>query len=122
MLGQMLCRCTRIIIRTIISPQPSAFWKAWKNSTEMASKALFNGSDSIITLLTKMMKDGKLIEGSSEGNKGEEITGDERKAFIERSFYTFVIPQVYLRGIILLKAIGGNPAPSRLYHNYIILT
>lgn len=69
-----------------------------------------------------MMKDGKLIEGSSEGNKGEEITGDERKAFIERSFYTFVIPQVYLRGIILLKAIGGNPAPSRLYHNYIILT
>ncbi|KAL5043915.1 hypothetical protein BDW71DRAFT_216052 [Aspergillus fruticulosus] len=73
-------------------------WRGWKNSTEMASRALFNGSDSTITLLTRMMKDGKLIEGSSAGNEGaDEITGDERKAYIEKSFYAYVIPQVWQR-------------------------
>ncbi|KAL3462009.1 hypothetical protein BJX64DRAFT_288751 [Aspergillus heterothallicus] len=38
-------------------------WRGWKNSTEMASMALFNGSDSTITLLTKMMKDGLAKSG-----------------------------------------------------------
>ncbi|KAL3478270.1 hypothetical protein BJX99DRAFT_256596 [Aspergillus californicus] len=71
-------------------------WRGWKNSTEMASKALFNGSDSTVTLLTRMIKDRKLIAGSSAGNEAvDEITSDERKAYIEKSFYAYVIPQVW---------------------------
>ncbi|KAL4744337.1 hypothetical protein BDW72DRAFT_212797 [Aspergillus terricola var. indicus] len=71
-------------------------WRAWKNSTESASMALFNGSDSTITLLTRMMKDGKLIEGSSAGNEAvEEISFGDKKAYIEKSFYAYVIPQVW---------------------------
>ncbi|KAL4764736.1 uncharacterized protein BDW70DRAFT_156887 [Aspergillus foveolatus] len=71
-------------------------WRGWKNSTEMASRALFNGSDSTITLLTKMMKDGKLIEGSTAGNEVEdEISSEEREAYIEKSFYAYVIPLVW---------------------------
>ncbi|KAJ5114021.1 hypothetical protein N7456_002555 [Penicillium angulare] len=71
-------------------------WRAWKNSTEMASKALFNGSDSTTTLLTRMMSEGKLIEGSSEGNDDNEVmSGVEQEYLIEKTFYAYVIPQVW---------------------------
>ncbi|KAL4758065.1 uncharacterized protein BDW70DRAFT_162944 [Aspergillus foveolatus] len=58
--------------------------------------ALFNGSDSTITLLTRIMKDGKLIEGSSAGNEAvDKISGKNQTAYIEKSFYAYVILQVW---------------------------
>ncbi|KAL2830488.1 hypothetical protein BDW59DRAFT_177834 [Aspergillus cavernicola] len=71
-------------------------WRAWKNSTELASRALFNGSDTSNTLLKRMMKDGQWIEGSSGGNTAEvDLTEPDREYLIEKSFYAYVIPQVW---------------------------
>ncbi|KAL4794249.1 hypothetical protein BDV19DRAFT_399433 [Aspergillus venezuelensis] len=73
-----------------------SIWKGWKNSTELASRALFNGSESTVALLTKMMKDSKLIEGSSAGNEGEDaMSATEQRAYMAKSFYAHVIPQVW---------------------------
>ncbi|KAL4946925.1 hypothetical protein BDW69DRAFT_190731 [Aspergillus filifer] len=75
-----------------------SIWRGWKNWTELASRVLFNGSESTVTLLTKMIKDGKLIEGSSAGNEGEEEMGAaDQRAYIAKSFYVYVIPQVWQR-------------------------
>ncbi|KAL4767176.1 hypothetical protein BDW60DRAFT_220740 [Aspergillus nidulans var. acristatus] len=53
-------------------------------------------SDSMITLLTRIIKDGKLIKGSSAGNEAvEEISFKDKKTYIEKSFYAYVIPQVW---------------------------
>ncbi|EIT73813.1 chitinase [Aspergillus oryzae 100-8] len=74
----------------------SKVWHSWQNETERASQYLFSGTEDAISDLTKLIRDGQLIQGSLEGNKPTvKMTATDIQALIERAFYGYLIPRIW---------------------------
>ncbi|KAB8277072.1 hypothetical protein BDV30DRAFT_223672 [Aspergillus minisclerotigenes] len=74
----------------------SKVWHSWQNETERASQYLFGGTEDAISDLTKLIRDGQLIQGSLEGNKPTvKMTATDIQALIERAFYGYLIPRIW---------------------------
>ncbi|KAE8149794.1 hypothetical protein BDV25DRAFT_172654 [Aspergillus avenaceus] len=73
----------------------SRVWGAWQKATELSVAYLFSGSDDAISDLTKLIRDGQMIEGSDEGNEGEDRLGTEIQGMITQAFYGYVIPRIW---------------------------
>lgn len=68
-------------------------WQAWKNTTESTIVKLFNGSPSSTDLLARVIKDGQMIEGSSQGSTPiQHMRMNDMQRLTEKSFYPYVIP------------------------------
>ncbi|KAJ5726918.1 Glycoside hydrolase superfamily [Penicillium malachiteum] len=71
----------------------------WTSVTENQLYTLFNGSDAGITLLTTLISDGKLIEGSGGSPevsyKADDSTTSQVEDFIGKAFFGFSIPALW---------------------------
>ncbi|KAH8649335.1 hypothetical protein BX600DRAFT_388677 [Xylariales sp. PMI_506] len=73
----------------------------WGNSTEMALKSLFDGSDDSTSLLTSLIANGQLIEGAVGGvaEYPDVTAGDTTQAALQASIskalFAFAIPQLW---------------------------
>ena len=74
---------------------------AWGNVTEQSLKKLFDGSPEYIDLLTSLIADGHMIEGSVNGAAAyPDVTADgttqaELRASISKAFFAFGIPALW---------------------------
>ncbi|KAL4877049.1 hypothetical protein BJY04DRAFT_231180 [Aspergillus karnatakaensis] len=76
---------------------------AWGDATERSLRALFDGSDSSIELLTELISDGKLIEGDGETvfvpptdpDELPEDTASGLRRSLSHTFYGFAIPTLW---------------------------
>lgn len=107
-------------------------WQAWKNTTESTSIKLFNGSPTSTDLLARVIKDGKMITGSNEGNTPiKHMSIVKMRNLMEKSFYSYVIPILWQKaGINVFVMDTGrscnpstkpsdweNPVPSQVYND-----
>ncbi|KAK3956166.1 hypothetical protein QBC32DRAFT_251260 [Pseudoneurospora amorphoporcata] len=68
----------------------------WTNTTALALKKVFDGSDESVDLLGKVMSDGKLIRGSGGTNAVNRDNGaTELRANIAKSFFGYAIPSLW---------------------------
>ncbi|GMG12973.1 unnamed protein product [Aspergillus oryzae] len=97
-------------------------WHTWQNETENTSRYLFSGTEDAIRDLSKIIRDGQLIQGSFEGaTPPTEMSATEIQALIERAFYGYLIPRIWQSSGTKAFVIdtnhacdGSNPIPDYL--------
>ncbi|KAE8340580.1 hypothetical protein BDV24DRAFT_175262 [Aspergillus arachidicola] len=98
-------------------------WHTWQNETENTSRYLFSGTEDAIRDLTKIIRDGQLIQGSFEGaTPPTEMSATEIQALVERAFYGYLIPRIWqssgTRAFVIdtnHACDGSNPIPDYLH-------
>ncbi|KGO58768.1 Glycoside hydrolase, superfamily [Penicillium expansum] len=90
----------------------------WSNATANQLYTLFNGSETSITLLTTLISDGKLIEGSggapSVGYQVSDSTSSDVEAFIGKAFFGYSIPTLWtISGSAAFVIDSGYPCSAQ---------
>ncbi|KGO76979.1 hypothetical protein PITC_004000 [Penicillium italicum] len=90
----------------------------WSNATANQLYTLFNGSETYITLLTTLISDGKLIEGSggapSVGYQVSDSTSSDVEAFIGKAFFGYSIPTLWtISGSAAFVIDSGYPCSAQ---------
>jgi hypothetical protein len=70
--------------------------KAWGSATEGAVNQLFNGSEPSIQALTKLISNGRMTPGDSEGHPVPKHMSDTQlQDLVTRVFYSYTIPAIW---------------------------
>jgi hypothetical protein len=68
----------------------------WGHAAEGAVNELFNGSEESIQILTKLISNGRMTPGSSEGHPVPENTlNKDLHTLVKRVFYSYTIPAIW---------------------------